>query len=209
MQLVYQVGWDFWQFYKANVEDIEVILNRICRKYQHKYDPQDMHSELLVRLHKSDFLKRFDPSRSQLNTYLTRQVWGTASHIVEEMERQTRVIKIKDDEGAIQWEHLRQKFFASINGGITEDGALNDIESEEDFTDKVERTDLIEKIHNKLPNVCQYREIFVKRLLGLGFVEIAEGYGVSDMCIVRRCEKIARYAARILKQDQIRKTANV
>jgi len=86
MNLTYKK--DFWSFYNSNREGVEAIVGAACNRYASLVDPEDMHSELLLRLAKSSFLRRFNPDRSQLNSYLTATVRGYALHVVNDKRYQ-------------------------------------------------------------------------------------------------------------------------
>lgn len=74
---------DFWQFYLENQTDVEKILWHVCWAHRNTIDPEDLHTELLVRLQRSQMLTEYDPSKSSLNTYLTQRVWGYTSYIIK------------------------------------------------------------------------------------------------------------------------------
>lgn len=80
MNLIYKET--FWEFYTANQADVELIMKAACLKQSNRVDADDLRSELLVRLQRSSFLKRFDPDKAALNTHFTNVCNGYARHIV-------------------------------------------------------------------------------------------------------------------------------
>ena len=72
----------FWNFYNKNNTEVERIIWDACWRHQEAVDPDDMHQDLIVRLQRSNFLRRFDPKQAQLGTYFTGRVNGYAQHIV-------------------------------------------------------------------------------------------------------------------------------
>jgi RNA polymerase sigma factor (sigma-70 family) len=80
----------FMAFYKMNQADVERILWDACWRHKDIVDPNDMHQDLFVRLHRSKFLERFDPKQSQLGTFFTGRVNGYAQHVVTKTLRKSR-----------------------------------------------------------------------------------------------------------------------
>lgn len=193
MHLKYETDWDFWKFYKENFEDVETIIWKVCWQNKKRYDPEDLHSEILLRLHRNNPLKRFDPSASQLNTYLTQRVWYESLHILTEdkaeQDADRNRVLIKGLNAVDPSSHFDENALPELT---CEDDAL-----EEDISTK----DLIQKIQKKLP--ASLNKIFMLRLKGFSFTAIARMYGVSCWCVCKRCEKIRNLSARLLKRNNV------
>jgi len=95
MSLVYDKAWleitdpneRFWTFYRKNEKEFGRIIWQAAWKYKNTVDPEDMHSELLLRMHRSDFLESFNPQKSILGTFVTGRVMGYAAHIAGRYSR--------------------------------------------------------------------------------------------------------------------------
>lgn len=69
---------DFWAFYKQNGTAIEdVITAQIFRyaPYLNRYDREDLHQDILLRMHRCNILGQYNPALSAFNTYLTGHVY--------------------------------------------------------------------------------------------------------------------------------------
>jgi hypothetical protein len=80
----------YWAFYKVNEKEYNKILWDAAWKHKNTITPEDMHSDLLVRMHRSDFLTSFDPSKSLFGTFVTGRVLGYASHILTSHLNETK-----------------------------------------------------------------------------------------------------------------------
>ena len=92
MSLIYQR--EFWDFYRANQDEVDHLLWSavwsVMKNYsEHDIDPQDVKSEVVLRLYRSNFLKTFDSTKSQLITYFTQKAYNYTRHVVNaEMDKQ-------------------------------------------------------------------------------------------------------------------------
>lgn len=83
MSLIYRRK--FWDFYKANLHDVDRLLWSAVWSVTTRYpdvDAEDVRSEVLLRLHNSNFLDKFDSTKSQLVTYFTQKAYNYARHVV-------------------------------------------------------------------------------------------------------------------------------
>jgi RNA polymerase sigma factor (sigma-70 family) len=84
MGLIYNE--DFWEFYKLNQKDIDRLLWSavwsVASHFKNTIDPEDLKSEVILKLSRSGFLKTFDSTKSQLGTYFTQRAYGYARHAV-------------------------------------------------------------------------------------------------------------------------------
>ena len=85
---------DFWTFYKLNKKYVEAILHGICKNYSDTIDFDDLHQELLITLHRSNFLKNFDPKKSKLSTYFYYYAHFRARHVIKAMKESIKENKI-------------------------------------------------------------------------------------------------------------------
>lgn len=77
----------FWTFYRANAKDAEKILWAASWKFHGNMEPAEIYNELILRLHRSNFLKDFNPELAQFGTFFVGRAEGYAKHIL------TRLIK--------------------------------------------------------------------------------------------------------------------
>jgi len=164
---------NFWKFYKANQKEVEYILRSILYKYQ---DSEDLHSELLIALAESSFLKDFDPSMAHLNTYFTLKARGIASHI------------------ARKWRTRAQRFQSVSSIVINEDVndgdifEVLDVHQDNNVFETLIAKDLVSKLSLKMRKTI--REIFLRRLKGATLKQIAEEYGVTIVAIHKNMKTI-------------------
>lgn len=71
----------FWAFFKANEPDINKILWSAALRYENIIDPKDLRHDLVLRLQRSNFLRKFDPQKSQISTFFIGRVSGYAHHM--------------------------------------------------------------------------------------------------------------------------------
>jgi RNA polymerase sigma factor (sigma-70 family) len=191
MHLIYETGWNFWKFYQENQKDVETILWRTCWQNKNRYDPEDMHSEILLRLYNHNPLETYDPSESQLNTYLTGRIWHESQHV---LAQQKDVCSKKQ---------ILVKGINTIDplSSMYEEESLPELIGGNEIEDEVCTKDLIEKVNKRLPD--SLKKIFALRLAGLNFTTIAKIYGVSCWFICRKCAKIQKLSARFLKRNAV------
>jgi len=72
---------DFWDFYTTNKNSMDAIITRYAKNYLELMGLDELKQELLVRLHKSDFLSSFDPTKSEIGTYTIQRIIGYIGHI--------------------------------------------------------------------------------------------------------------------------------
>ena len=83
INLTYKKGQDFWSFYTENQGDLDYIINSSCLDYANLISPEDMKQEILVALHQSAVLDRYDETKARLNSWITTLVRCHAMKYVE------------------------------------------------------------------------------------------------------------------------------
>lgn len=87
---------DFWIFYKENQKEINQILNYYAYKYIRIIEPTEMFQELILRLAKSNVLKKYDSKKGTLlKTYFYSRVRGYAGHYAQEILKRPKIIPIE------------------------------------------------------------------------------------------------------------------
>ena len=67
---------DFFDFYVTNKVAVDYIVDTNISTYGGDLDKNDLHQDILLRMHRNSILKRYQPHKSKLNTYLTNCVRG-------------------------------------------------------------------------------------------------------------------------------------
>jgi len=83
MSLIYRR--EFWEFYKANQDDVDRLLWSAVWSVAKNYSDisaEDVKSEVILRLYRSNFLETYDSTKSQLVTYFTQKAFNYARHVV-------------------------------------------------------------------------------------------------------------------------------
>ena len=202
MNLIYHKN--FWDFYKSNTEDVKMILRSTAKFHAAILDPEDMYQELLIRLHKSPFLERYDESQSRLNTFFTSHVRGEALHIVHSIRDRLAWKKEVSLEGIERYYYMKQKMFKDINGTIDDDEEFKDLPelvSPEEFSSEIEIQDLIDYIRTQLPN--NLVKVFDLKLLELNGVSIAKALKITSSWVGFQQHKLQRIIRKILKRKGI------
>jgi len=179
---------NFWEFYTLNQKYVESIIHSVCNHYSSdKINKDDLHQELLITLHRSDFLKRFNPELSKLSTYFYNYVRYRASHIVNSM-----LSEIKKD----------KKIGTPLYIDSDEEDNYQDVKDPTAYTplEYVESEDLKEKIYNSLGSKHR-KEIFNFIDLGFSIAEIADIYKNSRMAVQYQWMEIKNITKKLLKDS--------
>jgi hypothetical protein len=154
---------DFWKFYKENRQEIDRILWSICWKHKQVTDPREMFNELIVRLHRSDILKDFNPKEAQLHTYFTNRANFYARHIVT---KEVRYFKKTNHRVLCQ----------GLNTLNNEDRAPELIAQTPDIEQDISIQELIEEVKKK----CSGNQDLIRLLLDdMTWPDIAANLGCS------------------------------
>jgi len=185
MNLKYSTN--FWVFYMENKADIDTIIWRVCWAYRNIIYPEDLHTELLVRLQRSQMLKEYDATKSSLNTYVTQRVWGYSSYILK-MEKQATDPLVHNHPCL---EHHRDEFEEYED------------EMPSDLNDNIEEQLTVESILTYLKSTCtpSQWELACLRFQGLNIREIHET-GKFKCSQPRIYQEWAALKSRIVKECQ-------
>lgn len=127
MSLKYNPSWSsttnssekFWLFYQENRAEFENLLWNACWSFKRKYNTlieiEDMHTEILLRMHRSDFLNDYDVSKSQFGTFVTGRVYGYAQHFIFNTLKDNFIIEESEDTKSFT------KRFENLSGESEED----------------------------------------------------------------------------------------
>jgi len=171
---------DFWSFYQANRNDIERIICHVCKQYvSDAVPPEDLRSEILLRLAQSNFLSTYTPAIATLNSYLSSMARGYARHAIRD---QTPV-----------WQQILVHDLNEIPEGV---------ESEETLTDstdnKAEYRLFACEILKALPR--KLRILLYWRLQGLKDIDIAAKLNVTRPLVSFRAADMKRAVLKLLKK---------
>jgi len=89
---------DFNTFYKKNRTEVDKYIWSTAWKYQHIIEAEDMFQEIVLRLARSTFLKKWNEKKAALNTYFTCRIRFYALHIITKKLRELCVKKLKKGE---------------------------------------------------------------------------------------------------------------
>jgi len=140
---------NFWDFYKENQKNVEQIIWFNIWKHKTDIEAEDLHNEVLVRLHRSTFLKNFDPSKAQLHTHLTNTIRGAISHILEASQYKKIWWEGSDETSR---RYYKQTLANGINGITEEDNVTCiDLYSDTSIEEDLAAKQLLETIMKALP----------------------------------------------------------
>lgn len=75
---------DFWEFYTANKKILDKIFYAQVSCYREAFDVDDLYQEIFFKLHKNNVLGQYDPTKSNLNTYITQKIKNYIRHTLDE-----------------------------------------------------------------------------------------------------------------------------
>jgi hypothetical protein len=152
----------YWAFYKENGEAFDKIIWQACWSHASTVEPQDMHSMLILRMHRSNFLADFDPTKAKFGTYVTARINFYARHIV------THCVKKE--------KRFTQVFCAGINT-VDEDEEVLELSSDSTIEEELSEVEVHEQAMKKMtPQQAQVLDLYSKgykrneivKMLGLG-----------------------------------------
>ena len=169
---------DFWTFYLANKEDVDYIIDASCRMFKKIVPTEDMKQDILIRLYRSEFLDRYDPTKARLNTYITSLVRGYAKSIAE-----------RENPNLFQAKHSLgiQVLDSDLNSGTTNSPHLG---SEDNAgLQRLERrflSELVEKLDEP------FQKLFKLLMQDKSHQKVARLLKVSSPCISIRCNMLLK-----------------
>jgi len=177
-------GTDFWTFYNSNRWTIDSLIDLTCTKILGSRNTnltEDLKSDILLSLY--SVLKKYDSSKSSINTYITNQIRYSAYHVLA------------------RYEYTRNGIVKRVDRHL-EFVPLNTVHFNEDINDLDFREDL-ELIMSSLSNRIQRSEngdcfVFEKYLDGYSGAEIAKMCGVTRQAINTRISEIKSVARKVL-----------
>lgn len=179
----------FWDFYNSNREDFERILWNACwmvkRRYEKAIDIEDLHSSLILRLHRSKFLDEFDPSKALFITYVTGRVNGYALHYLTGALREILVIH-EDEDGTKSYAERFESCQEAFHGHAMED----DNEVTELYNSLIQDLTLAEKKLARLYFIDGYSVSNIAAILGVQPSRVkADLYNIRETCL-RQAERM-------------------
>jgi len=75
---------DFWEFYTANKKILDKIFYAQVSCYREAFDVDDLYQEIFFKLHKNNVLSQYDPTKSNLSTYITQKIKNYIRHTIDE-----------------------------------------------------------------------------------------------------------------------------
>lgn len=191
---------NFWEFVTENQDDVDYIIDsNIYAAYlspERSYafassdgtTPEDLHSDILVKLYESDFLRHFDERRKEyeeakkaekdlppfggLSTYLTSKVRGYISHALRRVDRPYRHL------GPDKENKATRVFDRELNGGNEEAQILP---GNHETDSRAILNELFESITKNLSR--ESRDVFILRAKEYTQREIADMFGCSAVKI--------------------------
>lgn len=203
MDLIFNKNnFDFWQFYMDNYDQIELIIWKFCWKYVDVYDPEDLHSELLLRLQRSCFHEDYNPELSKFNTFFTTRVRGYAIQIVNSHRYQENFY---DRDEKDKKHFYTQYYIKDINGTKGEkhfDETLpEELKVRADFDNDI----LLDEITSIVEPTLSDRNKKILGFLNAGFSrnDISAIFNVSVQTIGNCCQKIKDCYYKVCKREGI------
>lgn len=193
MELVYKNNtFDFWAFYEINKEEIEKIVWKASWKYQNIIDPEDMHTEILIRLYRSNFHNDFDSEKNSLNKYLVIKIYGYAGHIVKDFNRRIKIDCMEES---------KRYLFPSINGVNTDNikEMIYEPSVDNDTEFNILKKEILEIIESSKLDKKQLK-IFNYIYQGYSQIEIANLLNISPQSISINWQRIKKFITKKLEK---------
>jgi DNA-directed RNA polymerase specialized sigma24 family protein len=161
MEMIFEK--DFWAFYGKNRANVEMII-RANYPVECPISFDDMRSELLIKLHDSNFLLKWNSAKSKLNTFFTSTVRLFIRHVLDKEFYRYSYCKLENDEH-LYWTkddntEVTQEYNSSDERCAQQISAENDISLD------------LKDFYNNIPKEC--RGIFLLMLKGYSSLELAE-----------------------------------
>ena len=138
----------FSDLFSANRKEVDYILQAACRTQTGRTDLQDLYQEVFYRLMKDPFLKRYDPTKSKLHTYLTNTARKQVNHIMEKVFHKPSWYE--GDKKIGKWTRV---YDTEVNGVSEDDLApQNMLFDKEDIEKNLEDKDYYAVLRNRLRN---------------------------------------------------------
>ena len=173
--LKYIENQDFWEFYMANKDDVDLIIEASCRMFQKVVPTEDMKMDILIKLCESEFLNRFDATQAKLNTYITSLVRGHAKNIA-----QSECPNLFDPDAPFQ------VLDSDLNEGVST--SLNLPIVAEEVPEEMD-VRYLRRLGGQL-NDGLYKNLFTLLLQNKTGGEIAKEMGISRPCTTIQCNNL-------------------
>jgi RNA polymerase sigma factor (sigma-70 family) len=172
----------YWAFYNANEKEFDKILWSVAWTHANNVEPEDMHSDLLLRMSRSDFIMSFNPTKSSFGTFVTGRVYGYASHIIDKHFNAIHMNSSKADNGLRDTtKDLAQVLSSDFNSiNVEEDTDVSsELRIEEDFDLSLTKEEELQEINRALlPKEVRVFNLYYKKDYNL--TEISEKIGMSS-----------------------------
>lgn len=195
VHLTYDGHGDFWKFYVDNQADIDRIIYFNVEKFFPILEYDDARQEILLKLHRNDFLKSFNPKLSSINTYLTNKIRGYILHLYYGVKGDHWHPYSTDQE--YQENQYHQILHPALNFVPETAPRLNEKELSNDFLKDFENRDFIRVVWNKLDTETQ--KVFRLLLNGYPKRTIGQIFGTSASwigCVVKRIKHVMEITSR-------------
>jgi len=163
-------NFDFWDFYLQNKREVDGIIWSVCWAHQEYFNPNEMYSEIIIRLHRSKFVEQFDPNKGSIfSTYLSMKVENYARHVIERDFRRRKI------DCMTEYQRILFNDINAMNGTENEDTA-RELLSQDDVEEDFMFNEMCECVTSKLKEKAQ-----------IAFSMIFEGYAKCDIAEVLGC----------------------
>jgi len=165
---------NFWDFYTKHMDLIDLILNARLTRFGNKYNLDDLRNEVIICLFDNNAFAKYDASKSKLNTFLTNTITDYIRHCVRKDSISGKVVNKYLPTPTLNLDKpmkAKQVFLVSLNDYDSEE-IKEELSSEEDLLDNIDRKMRFEKLNKSLNN--DIRDCFSWLIQGFSQREIAD-----------------------------------
>ena len=175
---------NFGDFYVAHRTFIDSLIAIWSFDYSNRYDVEDIRQEVLYRLQINNVLDQYDPSRGQLNTFLTFKIVNYIRHAIRSLPCMDNFIQVGKDCSSFAREEFDECKHSQYKSDTFETVSVNEKLSK--LRDKFgpEMVDFINELQE-----------------GLNLSEIAEKKKLTKYCVASQYMKA-------LKSEAVRRLLN-
>ena len=155
----------FWKFYKKHLTEFEEPLSWVCENSQHM-EPNDLRSEVLLRLERNRVDLKWDPDKAGLLTFLTHRIRGYAQHVLD----------LSQYRPTWQGKGVADKWRMSRAQTESEDGDFQ--VTSDGFEDEFDAVDTLRAVRKHIPE--NLRPVFDRQAEGMTYAQIAKATGVAQ-----------------------------
>jgi RNA polymerase sigma factor (sigma-70 family) len=202
--LVYKPS--FFDCYKANLPDMDHILQAVAWRFRSIMDPQDLKQEMILRMHQSKFLAKYNPALTSLSTYIMQNAIWTAEHAADsqisdqfvmvdpEGHRRNgkRLYRTKPGEVRVR----RQVLAKDLNCPNNEDDHLLELAGIPEIEAEIDVQKLLERVNSRLDETS--RKVLSSHLQGFSYKEISDVMGCSTSYIGHKSTEIKRVFRKLM-----------